>query len=100
MGLRRPLQLGRSQWRAMPPGPGAGVARRDQTRRTAMIPRLPMCCSPEAFQLLASQVQTINSPDALLHAACAVAMHQYPESDPGASDAQRQDYAETVRSRV
>lgn len=65
-----------------------------------MIPRLPLCCSPEAFQLLASQVPTINSPDALLHCACAVAMHQHPEVDPGAIDAQLQRYADAVRSRV
>ena len=65
-----------------------------------MIARLPMCCSPEAFKLLASQIPTINSPDALLQSACAVAMHQYPEVDPGQVDATLQKYADTVRARV
>jgi len=59
-----------------------------------------MCSSPEAFQLLASQVPTINSPDALLHCACAVAMHQHPEIDPAAIDAQLQGYADTIRGRI
>lgn len=65
-----------------------------------MTPRLPLCCSPEAFKLLASQVPTINSPDALLHAACAVAMHQFPEVDVAQVDASLQKYADTIRSRV
>ncbi len=65
-----------------------------------MIARLPLCCSPEAFKLLARQVPTINSPDALLHAACAVAMHQFPEIDPGHVDATLQQYADGIRSRV
>jgi regulator of sirC expression with transglutaminase-like and TPR domain len=65
-----------------------------------MIPRLPLCCSPHAFQLLASQIPTINSPDSLLHSACAVAMHQHPEIDPNTVDGQLQHYADSIRARV
>ena len=31
-----------------------------------MLPRLPICCSPDAFKLLSNQLSSINSPDALL----------------------------------
>lgn len=65
-----------------------------------MTPKLPMCSTPEAFRLLASQIPTINSPDALLQCACAVAMHQHPEIDPNVVDATLQRYADTIRSRV
>src|SRR5260370_42285129 len=65
-----------------------------------MTPRLPMCCAPEAFELLASQLPTINSPDALLHCACAVAMHQHPDLEAGAVDGLLQHYADTIRCRV
>ena len=65
-----------------------------------MTPRLPMCCAPEAFGLLASQIPTINSPDALLHSACAVAMHQHPDLDAAVIDGTLQRYADAIRSRV
>jgi regulator of sirC expression with transglutaminase-like and TPR domain len=65
-----------------------------------MIANLPMCCNPNAFELLSAQVRSINSPDALLQAACAVAMHQDPELDWTRVDATLQSYADTIRSRV
>lgn len=65
-----------------------------------MNPSLPMCCSPEAFKLLARQVKVIESPDALLQGAIAIAMHQVDEIDPAAVDATLQRYADTIRSRV
>ena len=65
-----------------------------------MNPSLPMCCSPEAFKLLARQVKVIESPDALLQGAIAIAMHQVDNIDPAAVDATIQGYADTVRSRV
>jgi regulator of sirC expression with transglutaminase-like and TPR domain len=65
-----------------------------------MIPRLPLCSSSEAFRLLAGEVATINSPDALLHCACAIAMHQHPDLDPAAVDATLQQFADTIRGRV
>lgn len=65
-----------------------------------MIANLPMCCNPNAFELLSAQVRSINSPDALLQAACAVAMHQNPELDWTKVDATLQSYADTIRSRV
>jgi regulator of sirC expression with transglutaminase-like and TPR domain len=65
-----------------------------------MSPNLPLCSSPRAFNLLARQVSTINSPDALVQGAIAIAMHQMDDVDPAAVDATLQKYADTVRSRV
>ena len=65
-----------------------------------MLPRLPICCSPEAFRLLTNQLPIINSPDALLQGAVAVAMHQLPHADPGNVDQALQGYVDSIRSRV
>jgi regulator of sirC expression with transglutaminase-like and TPR domain len=65
-----------------------------------MLPRLPICCSPDAFNLLAEQMQVINSPDALMQGAVAVAMHQLPSADPIKVDVQIQSYVDTIRGRV
>ena len=65
-----------------------------------MSPSLPLCCSPASYQLLTRQLPTINSPDALLNGAIAIALHQMEEADPAAVDATIQYYADTVRSRV
>ena len=45
-------------------------------RRLEMMPIAPLCCAPEAFALLARQLPTIDSSDALLNGAMAIAMHQ------------------------
>jgi len=63
-------------------------------------PSLPLCCSSKSFQLLARQLPAINSPDALLNGAVAIAMHQMDEVDPGVVDSAIQQCADTVRSRV
>jgi regulator of sirC expression with transglutaminase-like and TPR domain len=60
----------------------------------------PLCCSPEAFNLLARQLPVVNSPDALLNGAVAIAMHQMDGIDPAAVDATLQKYTDTIRSRV
>lgn len=60
----------------------------------------PVCCSSPAFQMLASHVSSIDSPDALLGGALAIAMHGLGEVDVAAVDAQLQGYADTIRSRV
>jgi regulator of sirC expression with transglutaminase-like and TPR domain len=65
-----------------------------------MPTNLPLCCTSGAFELLARQVPVINSPDALLHGAVSIAMHQMDEVDPAEVDATLQRYADTVRSRV
>jgi len=65
-----------------------------------MSPSLPLCCSPQSFHLLAKQLPTVNSSDALLNGAIAIAMHQMEDVDPAAVDATLQYYADTVRSRV
>jgi len=41
-----------------------------------MTQNTPLCCSPDAFKLLARQLPVINSPDALLNGAIAISMHQ------------------------
>jgi regulator of sirC expression with transglutaminase-like and TPR domain len=65
-----------------------------------MTPALPLCCAPDAFNLLARQVGAIESSDALVHGATAIAMHQMDGVDPGEVDATLQRYADTVRGRV
>jgi len=65
-----------------------------------MTPTQPLCCSPEAFNLLARQLPVINSPDALLNGAIAIAMHQMDKVDAAAVDATLQQYTDTIRSRV
>ncbi len=61
---------------------------------------LPLCASPRAYNLLARQVPTINSSDALLQGALAIAMHQMEDIDPAAVDSQLQSYADIIRGRV
>ena len=61
---------------------------------------LPLCCSPQAFKLLARQAAVIDSPDALLNGAVAIAMHQMPDAEPSKVDATLQHFADTVRERV
>jgi len=65
-----------------------------------MSPNLPLCCTPRSFNLLARQVPAINSPDALLQGAVAIAMHQMEDVDAAAVDATLQSYADAIRSRV
>ena len=65
-----------------------------------MIQQLPICCEPRAYQALAAHIELINSPDALLGGAMAIALHALPDADPVAMDAQLQKYADTIRSRV
>ena len=62
--------------------------------------KLPVCCSPAAFGLLSKTAGSVDSPDALLRGAVAIAMHEMDDVDPAAIDAQLQGYADTVRSRV
>lgn len=62
--------------------------------------KLPLCCSPRAFQVLTQQIPALSSMDALIHAAVAVSMHQLDDADPTAVDATLQKYADTIRSRV
>src|SRR2546430_10069322 len=61
---------------------------------------LPLCCAPEAFNLLARQVSAIESPDALVHGATAIAMHQMEGVELAAVDATLQGYVDTIRARV
>src|SRR6266404_4686421 len=65
-----------------------------------MSPTTPPCASPRAFNLLARQISTINSPDALLQGAVAISMHHMEDVDGGAVDSILQTYADTVRGRV
>jgi len=65
-----------------------------------MRPSLPLCSSPDVFKLLTKQATQIESPDALLHGAVAIAMHQMPGVDPTRVDKTIQSYVEIIRSRV
>jgi len=65
-----------------------------------MTPNLPLCCTTPAFRLLSKQLAAINSPDALLNGAVAIAMHQMEDADIASADATIQKFADTVRSRV
>jgi regulator of sirC expression with transglutaminase-like and TPR domain len=60
----------------------------------------PVCCVPQAFAMLNSHVDSIDSPDALLGGAVAISMHALADVDVAAIDHQLQGYADTVRSRV
>jgi len=62
--------------------------------------KLPLCCSPRAYELLIKQLPSLSSLDSLVHAAVAVSMHQMDEVEPATVDATIQRYADTVRSRV
>src|SRR5215217_7179628 len=66
----------------------------------ALSMKLPVCCSPEAYALLSKAAASLESPDALLSGAVAIAMHQLDDVDAAAVDAQLQGYADTVRARV
>ncbi len=61
---------------------------------------LPICCDPEAFKLLASQLSAIESTDALLYGAIALSMHQLSGIVPSRIDTRLQRMADTIRSRV
>src|SRR5271170_1305784 len=74
--------------------------RKSRLRRLVMMPTAPLCCAPEAFALLARQLPIIDSSDALLNGAIAIAMHQVDGATVADVDAQLQGYADTVRSRV
>ena len=62
--------------------------------------KLPVCCSPAAFALLSRTAASVDSSDALLRGAVAIAMHEMDDVDPAAVDAQLQGYADAVRARV
>ena len=65
-----------------------------------MTPTAPLCRAPEAFALLARQLPIIDSSDALLNGAIAIAMHQVDSATVADVDAQLQGYVDTVRRRV
>ncbi len=65
-----------------------------------MTPAAPLCCGASAFRLLARQLPTIESPDALLAGAIAISMHQMDNVKFADIDATLQGFADTVRSRV
>jgi regulator of sirC expression with transglutaminase-like and TPR domain len=61
---------------------------------------LPLCCTPEAFNLLSRLGPSIESPDALVQGAVAIAMHQIENVKLEDVDNTLQRYADTIRSRV
>jgi regulator of sirC expression with transglutaminase-like and TPR domain len=66
-----------------------------------MTPNLPLCTSREAFRLLSHQLREIESPDALLNGAVAIALHQDGKCrNVQTADAIIQSHVDTIRSRV
>lgn len=65
-----------------------------------MNPILPHCCSSVAYGMLAKQMSSIESSDALLHGAVAISLHQTPTADAAKVDAEIQELADAVRKRV
>jgi len=65
-----------------------------------MKPTLPLCCTPAAFNLMSRQVNCIDSPDALLEGAVAIAMHRMDSVEVGHVDRTIQSYADAIRKRV
>lgn len=62
--------------------------------------KLPLCCSPRAYDLLIKQLSSLSSLDSLVRASIAVSMHQLDEVEPAEVESTLQHYADTVRSRV
>jgi regulator of sirC expression with transglutaminase-like and TPR domain len=60
----------------------------------------PLCCSPDAFKLLGRQSLILESPDALVHGAVAIAMHHMPSASAARVDTTLQRYADRIRGRV
>ncbi|QOV92025.1 SirB1 family protein [Humisphaera borealis] len=61
---------------------------------------LPICCNPQAYRLLESQVASLGSSDALLNGAVAIASHQLRDVDLASVDQAIQEHANKIRSRV
>ncbi len=64
------------------------------------MPALPLCCDPTAFKYMRRQIKSLESPDSLLQAALAIAMHQMDGFKPETVDRSLQTYADMIRSRV
>jgi regulator of sirC expression with transglutaminase-like and TPR domain len=62
--------------------------------------QLPLCCAPAAFDLMRRQLQSMDSPDALLNGAIAISMHQLEHVEPTRTDRILQSYTDIIRSRV
>jgi regulator of sirC expression with transglutaminase-like and TPR domain len=65
-----------------------------------MCPTIPLCCTPESFRLMMAQVSSLDSSDALVNGAVAIAMLQMDNADPAKVDETLQRFTDTVRSRV
>lgn len=65
-----------------------------------MKPNLPFCCSSQAFELMKSQLRRLETHDALVNGAVAIAMHELHDVEPRRIDQVLNDYARTVRKRV
>lgn len=65
-----------------------------------MTSSLPLCCATESFGLLSRQARAIESPQALVNGAVAIALHQSKDINAAEVNAELQSIAETIRSRV
>jgi len=60
----------------------------------------PVRCRPEAYELLAAQTDSLESPEALITGAVAIAMHVIASADPADVHAQLDDLADRIMLRV
>ncbi|MBH05356.1 MAG: hypothetical protein CMJ20_03460 [Phycisphaeraceae bacterium] len=60
----------------------------------------PNHVKPQAYALLASQMPVIETPNGLLHAAVAIAMHTMENIDPNEVDRSLQDITDQIRQRL
>lgn len=61
---------------------------------------MPLCCQKKAFDALAREAHTIESPEGLVRSAVAISMHQYPQGDAVECLATLRQMAAEVRRRV
>lgn len=65
-----------------------------------MRAQLPICSTSHAFRLFSRQIKRLESPDALLKSAIAIAVHHVPDINPADVEATLNSYVTTIQSRV
>lgn len=61
---------------------------------------VPLCCQKKAFEAMAAEVATIETPESLVRGAAAVAMHHYPQTDTAECVETLRQMAREVMNRV
>ena len=60
----------------------------------------PRYCRPAAYELFTSQLPTLEETNSLVHAAVAVAMHEFPDANPDQVDRTLKQIADEISGRV